>query len=75
MLINCVCRAVHALTFILNIISETTQQILTKLHRNGADMALFRMIPVKPLVAMATKLKSVENLSRSSCLKSKGLGL
>ena len=60
--------------------SETAPQISTKLHRNDPGMALFRnssknLIPIKTLVAMVTKLKNIEGLSNSPCLKPEGLGL
>ena len=57
-----ICPSVPALTFSLNIFSETTYQILMKFHRNVPTMVLFRiswnnLIPSKALIAMATKLK------------------
>ena len=57
------CASVHlCVNFFLNILSETTNPILMKLHRNVPAMVLFRisrknLIPSKTLVAMATKLK------------------
>ena len=67
--------SVRALTFSLNIFfAETTYRILMKFHRNVPTMVLFRiswnnLIPSKTLVAMATKLKIVWNLWKSSCQK------
>ena len=63
--------SVRALTFSLNIFSETTYQILMKLDRNVPAMVLFRiflknLILSKTLVPMATnwkkKFENFENL-------------
>ena len=67
--------SIRALTFSLNIFfSETTYQILMKFHRNVPAMVLFRiswknLIQSKTLVAMATKLKKIWKLWKSSCQK------
>ena len=72
---------VHVLSFSLNIVfSETTYQILIKIHRNVPAMVLFRiswknLIPYKNLVAMATKPNYFLNLWKSSCQKPLGLEL
>ena len=42
-LLSAVCPFVCALTFSLNIFSETTHQILIKFHRNVPAMVLFRI--------------------------------
>ena len=58
--------SVSALTFSINIFfSETTYRILMKFHRNVPAMVFFKMIwnnliPLKTLVAMATKLNFFE---------------
>ena len=59
-----------ALTSILNIFFETTCPILIEFHRNVPAMVLFRiflknLIPSKTPVAVATKLKNVQNLWKS----------
>ena len=61
------CASVRALTFSLNIFSETTYRILMKFHWNVPAMVLLRiswknLILSKTVVAMATKLKNFENL-------------
>ena len=66
--------SMRALTYISNIFSDTTHPILMKLYRNDPAVAFFRiswknLIPLKTLVAMATKLKNIENLRKSSYLK------
>ena len=71
---SCVRSSVCALTFSLNIFSETTYRILMKFYRNVPAMVLFRiswknLIPSKTVVAMATKLKKFWNLWKSSCQK------
>ena len=60
----CVRPSIRALTFSLNIFSETTCRILMKFHGNVPAMVLFRiflknLIPSKTVVAMATKLKKI----------------
>ena len=72
---SCVRPSILALTFSLNIFfSETTYQILMKFHRNVPAMVLFRiswknLILSKTVVAMATKLKKIWKLWKSSCQK------
>ena len=76
-----VCPSVRVLTFSLNIFfSETTYRILMKFHRNVPAMVLFRiswknLIPSKTVVVMATKLKKIWKLWKSSCQKPYGLQL
>ena len=73
--LSCVRPSVRPLTFSLNIFfSETTDWILMKFHRNVPAMVLFRiswnnLILSKPVVAMATKLKIIWKLWKSSCQK------
>ena len=62
----CICLCVYVLPFISNIFfSETTHCMLTKLHRNDLGMTVIRNS--SKLIAMATTLKNIENLQKSSC--------
>ena len=54
--------SIRAITFSVNIFSETAYLIFMKFHRNVPAMVFFRisgknLIPSQTLVAMATKLK------------------
>ena len=66
-LVSVVYQCFLALTFISNIFSETTHPVSLKFHRNvpAINFSEFfsnNLIPSKTLVAVATKLKNIQNL-------------